>query len=54
MKKHTLPLVFILLMLQVGCKDDNQSSSEQGHSGPAIDVQRDMKTSPQVINHTEQ
>jgi hypothetical protein len=53
MNKYTLPFVILLLALQVGCKDENQSLPEQGHSGPTIDVQKDMKTSPQVKDHTE-
>jgi hypothetical protein len=53
MKKYTLPFVILLLALQVGCKDENQSLPEQGHNGPTIDVQKDMKTSPQVKDHTE-
>ena len=42
MKKYTLPFVILLLALQVGCKDENQSLPEQGHNGPTIDVQKDM------------
>ena len=54
MKKYILPFVIILLALQAGCKDDNQSSlPEQGHHGPAIDVQHDMQTSPQVKNNND-
>lgn len=53
MKKYTLPFVILVLILQVGCNEENQSLPEQGHSGATIDVQKDMKTSPQVVNHTE-
>ena len=38
-------LCFAACMLQ-GCNDDNKPL-EQGHSGPVIDVARDVKNSPQ-------
>lgn len=54
MKKYTVqPFLILLLLLQVGCKDENQSLPEQGHSGATIDVQKDMRTSPQVTDHKD-
>ncbi|WP_144735034.1 hypothetical protein [Acinetobacter oleivorans] len=53
MKKYSLPLLIALLLLQSGCNDENQDLPEQGHNGPTIDVQHDMKTSPQVKSNNE-
>ena len=54
MKKYTLPFIITLLVLQVGCKDENQNLPEQGHHGPSIDVQQNMKIAPKVKDHTEE
>lgn len=44
--KKSLFLVSLVLFLQ-GCGEDNPKPLEQGHSGPTIDVARDVKTAPQ-------
>lgn len=54
MVKYILPLVMMLSLSQVGCKDEDQSLPEQGHNGPTIDVQNDMKKSPSVHNIQEE
>jgi len=52
MKKYALAMTTILLVMQAGCKDE-ESLPEQGHNGPSIDVQKNMKSTPQLQNHTE-
>lgn len=54
MKKYTLPFIITFLVLQVGCKDESQNLPEQGHHGPSIDVQQNMKIAPKVKDHTEE
>jgi hypothetical protein len=43
--KRIILLITMAWMLH-GCEDDNKPL-EQGHTGPTIDVARDVKNSPQ-------